>query len=198
MTITQLVVVLRTAVESAIGQVWIKGEVTSFKAYGSGHWYFTLRDAESAIRCVMWKTYTAKVVAAPVDGTEVYALATPTVWQERGELRVGVQVMLPTSGIGLQQLARERVRAALEKDGLLDPARKRPLPPFPRAIALVTSADGAALRDIITVTRKRWPAVALYLFPAKVQGEEAPGSIATALGQVNRWEGIDLCIVGRG
>ncbi len=198
LTVTQLVAQLRRAVESSLGQVWIKGEVTSFKAYGSGHWYFTLRDPESAIRCVMWKTYTSKVGSLPTDGTEVYALGTPTVWEERGELRLQIQVLLPTSGIGLQQLARERVRAALEKDGLLDPARKRPLPEFPRAIAVVTSADGAALRDIITVTRRRWPSVRLLVVPAKVQGEEAPASLVRALGIVNRLPGADLCIIGRG
>lgn len=201
LSVSELVHHLKTAVESALGQLWVKGEVTSFKAYGSGHWYFTLRDPDSAIRCVMWKTYTSKVGAQPVDGTEVYALVTPTVWEERGELRVSVQVMLPTSGVGLQQLARERTTAALEKDGLLDPARKRPLPEFPAAIAVVTSADGAALRDIIQVTRKRWPSVRILVFPAKVQGEDAPADLVRALTLVNRFqsaESVDVCILGRG
>jgi exodeoxyribonuclease VII large subunit len=178
--------------------VWVKGEVSSLKAYGSGHWYFTLRDPESAIRCVMWKTYTAKVGPQPPDGTEVYALGTPTVWEERGELRLQIHVLLPTSGIGLQQLAREKTRAALEKDGLLDPARKRPLPEFPRVIAVITSQDGAAIRDVITVTRSRWPSVRLLVVPAKVQGEEAPADLVRALGIVNRLADLDLCIVGRG
>jgi exodeoxyribonuclease VII large subunit len=197
-SITELVTRLKGAVEGALGQVWVKGEVSSLKAYGSGHWYFTLRDPESAIRCVMWKTYAGKVGPQPAEGTEVYALGNPTVWEERGELRLQVQVLLPTSGIGLQQLARERVRVALEKDGLLDPARKRALPEFPRVIAVVTSKDGAAIRDVITVTRSRWPSIRLLVVPAKVQGEEAPADLVRALGIVNRLPGVDLCIVGRG
>lgn len=198
LTVSELVSELRRAVEGATGQVWIKGEITGFKAYGSGHWYFTLCDPDSSIKCVMWKSYTAKVGAKPLDGTEVYALVTPTVWAEKGELKAAVQVLLPTAGIGLQQLNREKIRAALEKDGLLDPARKRPLPPFPRTIAVVTSADGAALRDIIIVTRKRWSSVRLLVVGAKVQGEGAAVGLCRALGIVNRLPGIDLCIVGRG
>jgi exodeoxyribonuclease VII large subunit len=106
--------------------------------------------------------------------------------------------MLPTAGIGLAQQLFERTRAALEKDGLLDPARKRSLPAIPRAIALVTSPDGAALRDMITVARRRWPAVRLLVVGAKVQGAEAEAELVRALGVVNRLEGIDLCIIGRG
>lgn len=198
LSVTELVHHLKSAVEGATGQVWVKGEVSSLKAYGSGHWYFTLRDPVSAIRCVMWKTYTEKVGRQPPDGTEVYALGTPTVWEERGELRLQILVLLPTSGIGLQQLAREKTRAALEKDGLLDPLRKRQLPPFPRTIAVVTSKDGAAIRDIITVTLNRWPSVRLLIVPAKVQGEEAPSDLVRALAIVNRLPEADLCIVGRG
>ncbi len=197
LSVTQLVSALRRAVEGATGTVWIKGEVTSFKAYGSGQWYFTLRDPESSIRCVMWKSNTLKVGAKPLDGTEVYALVTPTVWADKGELRATVQVMLPTVGIGVQQLNREKVRAALEKDGLLDPARKRSLPQFPRSIAVVTSAEGAALQDIITVARKRWSSVRLLVVGAKVQGDGAARELCRALAVVNRLR-VDLCIIGRG
>ncbi len=198
LSVTQLVTELRNAVESATGTLWIKGEVASFKAYGSGHWYFTLRDPDSAIKCVMWKSNTTKVGSTPQDGTEVYALLTPSVWAEKGELRAAVQVMLPTAGIGVQQLNREKVRAALEKDGLLDPARRRALPPFPKAIAVVTSTDGAALRDIIIVTRKRWGSVRLLVVGATVQGDGAARDLCRALALVNRLSGVDLCIIGRG
>jgi exodeoxyribonuclease VII large subunit len=198
LTVSQLVSTLRRSVEGATGQVWVKGEVTSFKAYGSGHWYFSLCDPQSAIRCVMWKTYTVKVGAPVANGTQVYALGTPTVWEERGELRMSVQVLLPTAGIGLAQLARERVRAALEKDGLLEPSRKRSFPQFPSRIAVVTSADGAALRDIIIVTRRRWPQVTLLVVQATVQGAEAPKALVRALALVNRIPRLDLCIIGRG
>ena len=198
LSVTQLVSALRRVVEEASGTLWIKGEIAGMKAYGSGHWYFSLRDPDSAIKCVMWKSNTTKVGAAPVDGTEVYALVTPTVWADKGELKAAVQVMLPTAGIGVQQLSREKVRAALEKDGLLDPSRKRQLPAYPRAIAVVTSTDGAALRDIIIVTRKRWSSVRLVIVGATVQGDGAARDLCRALKVVNRLPGIDLCIIGRG
>ena len=197
LSVTQLVSALRRAVEGGTGTVWIKGEIASFKAYGSGQWYFSLRDAESSVRCVMWKSNTMKVGSKPTDGTEVYALVTPTVWADKGELKAVVQVMLPTAGIGMQQLNREKIRAALEKDGLLDPTRKRALPPYPTSIAIVTSADGAALRDIITVARARWNSVRLLVVGATVQGDGAARDLCRALALVNRLP-VDICIVGRG
>lgn len=188
----------RRLIEEGIGQVWVKGEVSGLKAYQSGHWYFTLKDADAQARCVMWRPHAAKVGAQPAEGTEVYVLASPTVWEERGEFRLNCVVMLPTAGIGLAQQLFERTRAALEKDGLLDSARKRRLPPFPRTIALVTSPDGAALRDMITVARRRWPPVRLLVVGAKVQGAEAEADLVRALTLVGRLGGVDLCIIGRG
>jgi len=197
-SVSQLIAHLKGAVENSARQVWIKGEVSSLKSFGKGDWYFTLRDAESCIRCVMWKTYTAKVGEPPPDGTEVYALGNPTVWEKKGELKFPVVVMLPTAGTGLQQLGKEKVRAALEKDGLFAPERKRPLPEFPAVLAVVTSQDGAALHDIIIVARRRWPRVRLLIVPAQVQGDGAPAALVRAIGRVNRLEGVDLCVVGRG
>lgn len=198
LSVTELVSVLKGAIENSARHVWVKGEVSSLKSYGKGDWYFTLRDAESCIRCVMWKTYTSKVGAPPADGTEVYALGNPTVWEKKGELQMPVVVMLPTAGVGLQQLGKEKVRAALEKDGLLAPERKRALPEFPSVLAVVTSQDGAALQDIIIVARRRWPRVRLLIVPAQVQGDGAPAALVRAIGLVNRLEQVDLCVVGRG
>ncbi|HLG05572.1 MAG TPA: exodeoxyribonuclease VII large subunit [Gemmatimonadales bacterium] len=198
LTVTELVSRIKGAVEASPGRTWVRGEVSSLKVHGSGHWYFTLRDLESCIRCVMWKTYTVKVAAQPADGTEVFVLGNPTIWEARGELRLPVVVMLPTAGVGLQQLAKERVRTALEQDGLLDPARKRSLPALPRGLAVITSEDGAALQDILNVARRRWPMVRLVIVPAKVQGEEAPGALVRAIAAVNRIEGVDICVIGRG
>ncbi len=197
-TVSRVASSARRLVEEGIGQVWVKGEVSGLKAYQSGHWYFTLKDPDAQIRCGMWRTYAARVGAQPAEGTEVYLLATPTVWEERGEFRLNVVVMLPTAGIGLAQQLRERTRAALEQDGLLDPARKRPLPALPATIALVTSPDGAALRDMITVARRRWPSVRLLVVGAKVQGAEAEADLVRALRIVNRLESVSLCIIGRG
>ncbi|MGQ0702456.1 MAG: exodeoxyribonuclease VII large subunit [Gemmatimonadales bacterium] len=198
LSVSELLTLIRGGVESAVGRSWVRGEVSSLKVHATGHWYFTLRDAESCIRCVMWKTYTARMKAQPVEGTEVFVLGSPTVWEERGDLRMTVNVMLPTAGVGLQQLAKERVRAALEKDGLLDPARKRALPEFPRGVAVITSEDGAALHDMIIVARRRWPAIRILVVPATVQGEEAPRALVRAMQTVNRLAGIDLCVIGRG
>lgn len=197
-SVAELVTTLRTTIESTVGQVWVRGEVTSLKIHGSGHWYFTLREGDSCISCVMWKTYSGRAKSKPAEGTEVYVLGTPTVWEARGELRLRVVVLLPSAGIGIQQLGRERVRAALERDGLLDPARKRPLPDFPASVAIVTSQDGAALHDMVNVARRRWPSVRLVVVGAQVQGDDAPRALVEALGLVNRLPGIDLCVIGRG
>ena len=197
-SVSELAAELKTAAEHAVGQVWVKGEVMGLKAYGAGHWYFALRDEESQLRCVMWSTYTRKLKVPPPEGTEVYALATPTVWAQRGELRLQTVAMLPTTGVGLQQLSFERTREVLEREGLLDPARKRRLPRFPRVVAVVTSPDGAVLHDIRIVALRRWPAARLLLVPARVQGEDAADELCHALGVVNRLEPVDVCIVARG
>lgn len=198
LSVTELVQDLRAAVENTARQVWVKGEVSSLKSYGKGDWYFTLRDAASCVRCVMWKTYTDKIGVPPADGTEVYVLGNPTIWEKKGELRMPVVVMLPTAGIGLQQLGKEKVRQALERDGLLAPERKRALPEYPGILAVVTSQDGAALHDMIITARRRWPRVRLILVSATVQGMDAPRSLVRALGLVNRLEQADVCVIGRG
>jgi exodeoxyribonuclease VII large subunit len=197
-SVTELASILRAAAETVTGQVWIKGEVVGLKVYETGHWYFTLRDEESQLRCVMWRTYAARQRAVPPEGTEVYLLGTPTVWAQRGELKVNAVTMLPTAGVGFQQLSFERTRDILERDGLLAPERKRPLPAFPRVIAVVTSADGVVLQDIVTVARRRWPSTRVILVAARVQGDDAADELVAALGAVNRLGEVDLCIVARG
>src|SRR5439155_203838 len=197
LSVSQLLSELRAAVESSLGQLWVRGEVTSLKSFGNGAWFFTLRDNDNSIPCKMWKTYTEKMKEIPAEGTDVYVLATPSVWEKRGELHLRVVTLLPSARIGDHQLARERVRAALERDGLFALERKRALPAFPSTLAIVTSEDGAALQDIIVVARKRWPRVRLLVIAARVQGEGAPAELVRALSLVNRLK-VDLCIVGRG
>jgi exodeoxyribonuclease VII large subunit len=197
-SVTQVAHAARRSVEGQLSALWIRGEICGLKAYSSGHWYFTVRDAETQIRCVMWRTYSQQVRLAPAEGTEAFLFAAPTIWEEKGEFRLNVTRMLPTEGLGDQVREYERVKALLEKDGLFDPTRKRPLPALATCIAVVTSQEGAALRDIVTVTRKRWPAVRLIVVSAKVQGEGAEGDLVRALGLVNRIRSAELCIVGRG
>jgi len=196
-SVTEVTGLLKAAVEGALGQVWIKGELAELRPHQSGHWYFTLRDAEAQIRCVMWRTYVQRARSRPAEGAEVFMLARPTFWEERCELRFTAVTILPTAGVGEQQLAQLQVRDALAHDGLFDPARKRRLPPYPETVALVTSMDGAALRDMATVARRRWPAVRLLVIGAAVQGDPAAQDLVRALGIVNRLA-VDVCVVGRG
>jgi exodeoxyribonuclease VII large subunit len=188
----------RRVLEGGIGPLWVRGELSGLKVYQSGHWYFTLRDAGAQIRAVMWRTNAVRVGTPPPEGTQVFVFGTPTVWEDRGEFRFTVTEFLVTDQLGQQQRAQERVRKALEQDGLFDPARKRALPELPERIAVVTSMDGAALRDIITVSRRRWPAVELLVVGARVQGAEAEADLVQALRLVNRIPGVDLCLVARG
>jgi exodeoxyribonuclease VII large subunit len=187
----------RAVIEAGLPPLWVKGEVSGFKAYGSGHWYFTLRDKVAQLRCVMWSRDNQRLPAPPADGMEVFAFGFPTVWEERGEFRLTVRHLLSTEAGGLWQVAFEKARKALERDGLLDPARKRPLPALPRRIAVVTSPDGAAFRDIAAVLERRWP-VDLVLVPTRVQGEGADREVCAALALLARIPKLDLAIVGRG
>ena len=188
----------RSIVEAGLPAVWVKGEISGFKAYGSGHWYFTLRDKVAQLRCVMWLKDNQRLPAAPADGLQVYAFGTPTVWEERGEFRLTVRHLLSTEAGGLWQVAFERAKAALLRDGLLDPGRKRAVPPYPRRIAVVTSADGAAFRDIVAVIERRWPGAELLLVPTRVQGESADLEVCAALRLLSRIPQLDVAIVGRG
>jgi exodeoxyribonuclease VII large subunit len=183
-------------VEAGFNRLWVRGEVSGFKAFQSGHWYFTLRDAQAQVRCVMWRSDNQRATS-PEEGTQVYVEASPTVWEERGEFRLTVRQLLPTDASGLWQLRLERARAALERDGLLDPARKRPVPPWPERVAVITSADGAAVHDIVSVLARRWPLAEVLLIPTRVQGEGAELDVLAALGVANRLP-VDVAIVGRG
>lgn len=187
----------RQLIEGGFTRLWVRGEVTGFKAYRSGHWYFTLRDQQAQVRCVMWRSDNLGH-AAPAEGTQVFVEAQPTVWDERGEFRLTVRQLVPMDATGPWQRRLEQAKAALERDGLLDPSRKRPLPAFPSCVGVVTSPDGAALRDMVSVLRRRWPAVEVLLVPARVQGEGAEGELLQALARVNRLPQVDVVIVGRG
>jgi len=197
-SVSQLSASVKRLIEKHGIQLWVRGEVVQCKAYSSGHWYFTLRDAGSQVRCCMFRTNTMRAGKPPADGTEVYVLGKPALYEEKSEFQLVVSRMLPTAALGRQQQELERVRALLHQDGLFDPARKRALPTYPSFIALVTSRDGAAVHDIVTVTRKRWPGVRLLVLGARVQGEGSVEELVRALRLVNRLRRVDLCIVGRG
>jgi exodeoxyribonuclease VII large subunit len=196
-SVRDLTASVKRLVDGSFGPLWVRGEVLQCRTPGSGHWYFVLRDSAAQVRCCMWRTYAERAGRAPADGTEVFALGRPDLYESKGEFQFLVTRMLPTSAVGDQQRALERVKAALDRDGLFDVARKRALPRYPSRLALVTSTDGAALSDIITVARGRWPAVELYVVASRVQGEGAAADLVAALQRVNRLD-VQLCIVGRG
>ncbi len=187
----------RGLLEQNMPPVWVRGEVTSFKSYASGHWYFTLRDGNAQVRCVMWRTQAQRAKSRPEEGAEVHAFGAPGLWEEKGEFRFTATVLLRSDQLGQQQQQLEATRNALARDGLLDPSRKRPLPRYPSVLAVVTSLEGAALHDIVTVARSRWPAVRILIVGARVQGADAVPELVRALRTVNLLD-ADVCIVGRG
>jgi exodeoxyribonuclease VII large subunit len=196
-TVSEVTRRARSVIEAGLPPLWVRGEVSDFKAWRSGHWYFALRDKTAQIRCVMFHTDNRGLPAAPVDGTQVFAFVRPTVYDAKGDFQLVVQQLLSTEQGGLWKLAFEKAKAALLKDGLLDPARKRRLPRFPRRVGVVTSPDGAALHDIAVVMARRWPVAELVLVAAKVQGEGAEASLCAALARLGHLD-VDVAIVGRG
>lgn len=187
----------KEVIEGAFPPLWIRGEVSGFKSHGNGHWYFTLKDATASVSCVVWSRDTLRIPAPPDEGMQVMAQGQLSVYPARGQMQFMVRA-LEAEGEGLWRKAFEATRARLEKDGLLDPARKRPIPRFPRRVAVVTSADGAALHDILSVIARRNASVDVIVVPAAVQGETAPASLIAALDRVARWGAADVVIVGRG
>jgi len=186
----------RVVIEAGLPPLWVRGEIAGFKAWRSGHWYFSLRDKSAQLRCVMFAKQNF-MLPAPTDGMQVFVFARPSMYEEKGEFQLTVMELLSTEQGGLWKLAFEKAKAALTKDGLLDPARKRRLPPFPRRIAVVTSPDGAALRDIQAVIGRRWPVAELIVVPAQVQGAKAEGSLCSALNRIARLP-VDVLVVARG
>ena len=197
-SVTQLTSSVKRLVEGELMPLWIRGEVVGCKAWSSGHWYFNLRDRSSQVRCCMWSRYAQTAGEPPKDGTEVFVLGKPGIYEAKGEFQLNVTRMLPTAAIGAAQRELERVKELLQRDGLFDLARKRPLPELASTVAVVTSADGAALRDIIHVVAKRWPCCRVVVVSARVQGDGAVHGLARALRLVNRIPDIEICILGRG
>jgi exodeoxyribonuclease VII large subunit len=198
LTITAFNIALKDMLEGMLPPVWVSGEVSQFKQHQNGHWYFSLKDAAGAVLdCVIWGSEKARFPMAPEVGMQVFARGQLTVWAKQPRIQFRVSAM-EDQGEGIWRRAFERTRAALEQDGLLDPARKRPIPRFPRTIAVITSPSGAAMHDIISVVGRRYPAVDIVVIPASVQGESAPSSLVAALDRAARWHGADVLIIGRG
>ena len=183
--------------EDLLQSVCVQGEISNYRLYPSGHHYFSLKDAESSIRCVMFRGSAEKLRFRPENGMGVTALGHVSVYLRDGAYQLYVDALIP-QGLGDLYVAFEQLKKDLSAEGLFDPARKKPLPPFPRTIAVITSGAGAAVRDIIRVTGKRWPLAKIVVLPVRVQGAEAPAEIVGALRYANAWKVADLIITGRG
>lgn len=177
--------------------VWIKGEVSNFTLHSSGHMYFSLKDEFSRLRCVMFRSQNSRLKFIPSDGMSVFAYGAIGMYERSGDVQLYVEDMMP-SGTGSLYLAFLQLKEKLDKEGLFSPSRKREIPSFPKVVAVVTSPTGAAVRDVITVIKRRAPGVTVLVVPALVQGDGAPDSIVQALDLVNRAGFIDVVIVGRG
>jgi exodeoxyribonuclease VII large subunit len=196
-SIAELTAAAREIIEGAFPLMWVRGEVTDFKPHRSGHWYFCLRDTAAQVRAVVWARDRFRIPAAPDEGMQVLAYGRLTVYPARGEMQFTVY-RIEAEGDGLWRKKLEISRKKLEADGLLDPDRKRKLPVFPRTVAVVTSPDGAALKDIIAVIQRRKAKVRLVVVPAKVQGEGAVKAVRTGIVRACQWGEADAIIVARG
>ncbi len=175
----------------------VRGEVSNYKCYPSGHHYFSLKDEQGSIRCVMFRGDAARLRFKPVNGLSVIAYGRVSVYPRDGQYQLYC-TQLMEDGRGALDRAFEELKKKLEAQGLFDPAKKQPLPAYPRRIALVTSPAGAAVRDMIRILRQRWPLTEVLVVPVRVQGEGAAEEIAAAIHQVNNRDDIDLIITGRG
>lgn len=180
-----------------LADLWVRGEISNWKRHTSGHCYFTLKDEAAQVRCVMFRSQAMRLKFEPEHGMRVLVRGRIGVYERDGAYQLYAQEMEP-EGLGALHLAFEQLKARLEAEGLFAPERKRPLPRLPRTVGLVTSPTGAALRDLITVARRRYPNINLLLAPALVQGEDAPRSLIQALERLSRVPGVDVIIIGRG
>ncbi len=196
-SVSELTAGIRALIETKFGEVWLEGEISNCKAWNTGHMYFTLKDGGAQIKAVMFRTAVRYLRFKPEDGLHVVARGRLGVYEPKGEYQIVCEHMEP-HGLGALQLAFEQLKKRLQAEGLFDPARKRPLPSLPRRIGIVTSLDGAALRDILKVLRRRAPNASVLIRPARVQGEDAAADVATAIRMLGKVPGVDVIIVGRG
>lgn len=199
LSITQLTEYIRGRLDDDpfLGQVAVRGEISNYKVYPSGHHYFTLKDEGAALKCVMFKSSAMRLRFRPDNGMKVIAMGKVTVYPRDGAYQLYCAAMA-MDGVGDLYAAFEQLKKKLAAQGLFDPAHKKPLPKCPGTIGIVTSSAGAAVHDMLRILRKRYPLTKVRLLPVRVQGAEAPGEIAAAIRYANRYRLADLLIVGRG
>ena len=198
-TVTELTEHIKGLLEldPSLRRVLVRGELSNYKIYPSGHHYFTLKDNGAALRCVMFKSDASRLRFRPENGLGVVCAGRVSVYARDGAYQLYVSELQP-DGVGDLYLAFEQLKARLQAEGLFDPAHKKPIPAMPASIAVITSGAGAAVRDIIRVLGKRWPLAKVKIMPVRVQGTEAAAEIAGAIRYANRWQVSELIITGRG
>jgi exodeoxyribonuclease VII large subunit len=199
LTVRELTVRIKELLESdyLLGNLWVKGEISNFKRASSGHVYFTLKDGYSCVRVVMFRSRVKNVKCILENGMAVRVRGYVTVFERDGQYQLYAEEIEP-DGAGALFAALEKLKQKLAAEGLFNPGRKKKLPRFPGCVGIITSPTGAAIRDMLNILRRRWPAARIILAPVTVQGETAPEEVARAISLFNQLHGVDLIIVGRG
>jgi exodeoxyribonuclease VII large subunit len=195
--VRDLVASVRNHIESEYSDAWVEGEISNFRAPDSGHLYFTLKDGNAQIRVVMFRSSARLLRFRPADGLQIIVRGRVTVYEDRGELQISAEYLEP-KGAGSLQLAFEQLKAKLEAEGLFASERKKPIPSLPAQIGIVTSAQAAALRDILNIIERRHHSVNVLIFPAQVQGDAASFEVAAGIRYFNQQRNVDVIIVARG
>ena len=196
-TVRALVAAVRTHLEREYSDCWVEGEISNLRIPDSGHLYFTLKEESAQIRVVMFRSSAKLLRFRPENGLHVTVRGRITVYEDRGELQVSAEFMEP-QGAGALQLAFEQLKARLDAEGLFDAARKRPIPPLPLLIGIITSPQGAAVRDILNILARRHHSASVLIYPAQVQGESAPIEVTAGLHHFNRMREVEVIIIARG
>jgi len=201
LTVAELTRAIRGTLETRFGAVWVQGEISNYKQHPSGHQYFTLKDSRAQIACVIFRNAPLSIRQPLADGAQVQVYGNVSVFEARGQYQLSVEVVQPR-GLGLLQAKFEALKRKLEAEALFDPARKKPLPKFPKRIGIVTSPSGAAIRDILNILRRRARGIEILINPVRVQGIGAAAEIASAINELSNpsviWPPIDLIVVARG
>ncbi len=195
--VAELVAAVRTQVERGFTDVYVEGEISNYRPAGSGHLYFTLKDGSAQLRIVMWRTQARLLRFKPDNGLQVVVRGRVTIYDERGDLQLQAEHLEP-KGAGALQIAFEQLKTKLAAEGLFDPGRKRPIPPLPGRIGIVTSPQSAAVQDMLNILRRRHESVSVLIYPAQVQGETAASEVSAGVRYFNRHVNVDVIVVARG
>lgn len=200
-TVAELTRAIRGTLETRFDSVWVQGEISNYKQHPSGHQYFTLKDSRAQIACVIFRNAPLSISQPLADGAQVQVYGNISVFEARGQYQLSVEIVQPR-GLGLLQAKFEALKRKLEAEGLFDPARKKPLPRFPKRIGIVTSPSGAAIRDILNILRRRGRGLEILINPVRVQGVGAAAEIASAINELSNptriWPPLDLIVIARG